>query len=232
MSETGTSWRDRGTDPRAALCNALRLMMVTDREITEPRDLRDVVCAAIDAGVTSVQLREKTLPPRDVLPFARWLREKTSEAGILFLVNDRLDLALEVGADGVHVGPEDLPVADARRLSPPGFVVGYSTSVPAEAVEAVAQGADYIGCGPVFGTSSKDDAGVAIGVDGLRGVVDAVSFPVIGIGGITADAAESVYVSGAAGCAVISALANATEMRAAVAAFLAPWVAAEGGSDG
>lgn len=204
------------------LRNRLQLIAITDRSASG-RHVVDVVRQALAAGATCIQLREKVLPPSEVYPLAKKLRAVTQEHGALLIVNDRLDLALAIGADGVHVGPEDLPVEAVRRVTGPEFVVGYSTSVPSEAREAEGLGVDYVGCGPVFTTSSKVDAGVAIGFEGLRSVADAVTIPVVGIGGIRPEHAYPIYETGAAGCAVIGALAGADNVEKTVRAFLAPW---------
>jgi len=198
------------------LAARLRLIVVTDRVTARPREVGDVVDAALSAGAPAVQLREKALPPRDVLPLARRLRAATQAAEALFFVNDRLDLALAVGADGVHLGPDDLPVEAARRIAPPGFLIGYSADKPATARGAVAAGADYIGCGTVFPTSTKKDAGSVIGRDGLAAVVRAVAAPVVAIGGITPARAPGVFRAGAAGCAVVSAVMSAPDPARAV----------------
>lgn len=193
------------------LAARLRLIVITDRDLARPREVTEVVAAALRAGAPAVQLREKALPPRDTLPLARRLRAETEAVGALFFVNDRLDLALAVRADGVHLGPDDLPVASARRIAPPGFLIGYSADQPDAARTAIADGADYIGCGAVFSTSTKSDAGQAVGLEGLISVVEAVEVPVVAIGGITAARARWVSRAGAAGCAVVSAVMAATD---------------------
>lgn len=205
---------------RSELARRLRLIVITDRALAAPGDVLDVTKEAIRAGAPAVQLREKHLPPRDVAPVARRLRTAAHAAGALFFVNDRLDLALAVGADGVHLGPDDLPVPAARGLAPPGFLIGYSTDEPAAAAEAIAAGADYVGCGAVYATRTKVEAGAAIGLSGLAAVVQAVEAPVVGIGGITADRAAAVLGTGAAGCAVVSAVMGARDPARVVQAFL------------
>ena len=193
------------------LAARLRLIVITDRVIARPREVGDLVDAALSAGAPAVQLREKTLPPRDVLPLAHRLRGATRAAQALFFVNDRLDLALAVGADGVHLGPDDLPVDATRRIAPPGFLIGYSADTPGTARAAIAAGADYIGCGTVFPTSTKSDTGPATGLEGLAAVVGAVAAPVVAIGGITPVRAPEVFRAGAAGCAVVSAVMAAPD---------------------
>ena len=202
------------------LARRLRLIVITDSEMAAPRDVVDVVGAALRAGAPAVQLRDKVLPPRDLLPLAHRLRADTHAAGALFFVNDRLDLALAAGADGVHLGPDDLPVAAARRIAPPGFLIGHSADDPDAARRAVAAGADYIGCGAVFATRTKADAGAAIGVRRFREVARRVDVPVVAIGGVTVHSAPEVIAVGAAGCAVVGAVMGARDPDRAVRGFL------------
>ncbi len=148
------------------------------------------------------------------------LRELTRRHGAMLLVNDRFDIALAAEADGVHLGPDDIPVSAVRSRVPTGFVIGYSTDDPLIARTAQRDGADYIGCGTVFPTASKPDAGRSIGLDRLREVVDAVTIPVVGIGGIEPGNATSVKETGAAGVAVIGAVFGAADPAASVRALL------------
>lgn len=204
----------------AELAHRLRVVVITDRRLAGPGGVAAVTEAALRAGAPAVQLREKHLPPRDVLPLARRLRDLTRTAGALLFINDRIDLALAVGADGVHLGPDDLPLQAARRLAPPGFLIGYSADDPATAGEAVARGADYIGCGTVYATRTKTDAGAAIGVSRLAQVARSVDAPVVGIGGITPERAGEVFAAGAAGCAVVGAVMADPHPDRIVRAFL------------
>lgn len=205
----------------------LRLLVITDEEMARPRSVVEIVSQALAAGATAVQLRDKRRSTGELLPLAEKLRELTRESGALFFINDRLDLALAVKADGVHLGPDDLPVAEARRAVPEPFLIGYSTDDPAEGERAAAEGADYIGVGAVWPTGSKADAGVAIGLEGLRRMVAAVPIPVVAIGGITVDRARTLGGSGIAGVAVIGAVMTAENIETAVQKLLAPtemWV--------
>ena len=204
-------------DPRR-----LRLVVITDAALAAPRDLLDVVERALRAGAPAVQLRDKHLGSGDLLALAKKLRALTAEYEALFFVNDRVDVALLAGADGAHLGPDDLPVSAARRKVPSGFLLGASTDDPDLARALVADGADYIGCGAVWATGSKADAGDVIGLAGLERVVRAVSVPVIGIGGITPERADEVAAVGA-GIAVIGAVMGAPDPGAAVRALLAPF---------
>jgi thiamine-phosphate pyrophosphorylase len=146
---------------------------------------------------------------------ARAIRKLTRRAGRLFIVNDRLDIALASGADGVHLGQEDLPMADARSLSPKGFLIGVTVHDVVEAVEAEKGGADYIGLSPIFCTGSKSDAGAACGIEMIRKVRKAISIPLVAIGGIGPSNAREVLEAGADGLAVISAVVSQEDVAAA-----------------
>jgi thiamine-phosphate pyrophosphorylase len=211
--------------PRAALADALRLVVITDRSLAAPRPVLDVVAAALAAGAPAVQLRDKEASASELLATARDLRELTGRFGALLFVNDRLDVALAAQADGVHLGPDDLPVAAARRSVPRDFLVGFSTDDPEEARRAVAAGADYLGCGAVYPTGSKVDAGAIIGLARLDGVARAVAVPVVAIGGVTPVRASEVAATRAAGVAVIGAVMAAPDPGAAAAGLLAPFLA-------
>ncbi len=207
----------------AELRHALRLVVITDRTLAEPRSVIEVVRLALTAGSCAVQLRNKGDPARELLAVGRDLRELTREAETLFLVNDRLDVALALGADGVHLGPDDLPVAAARRAVPAGFLIGRSADDPEVARRAVVEGADYIGCGTVYPTRTKPDAGSVVGLEGLARVARSVRVPVLGIGGITVERAAEVSASGAAGIAVVGAVMSASDPAASVRALMAPF---------
>lgn len=185
---------------------ALRLMVITHPCPRCGRPLEVVVEEVVAAGAGAVQLRDKEAPPRELLRLARRLRAVTARHGALLIVNDRLDIALAAEADGVHLGPGDVPVAAARRVVPDGFLLGHSTDDPRAARQAEADGADYLGCGTVFPTTTKADAGAVIGVGGLAAVARSVSIPVLAIGGVTADRASQLGGSGAGGVAAISAV--------------------------
>jgi thiamine-phosphate pyrophosphorylase len=195
---------------RPSLQERLRLIVVTDRALASPRAVTDVVEAVLEAGAPAIQLRDKHLPAVDLLSQAESLRVLCDRYGALFFVNDRVDVALAAAADGVHLGPDDLPVASTRRIVPDTFLIGYSTDDPEAARRAENEGADYIGCGTVWTTDSKSDAGTAIGPEGVRAVASAVSIPVVAIGGITASNASMVPVD-AAGAAVISAVTGSPD---------------------
>lgn len=219
--------------PRGAssggLADRLRLIVVTDAAAAAPGTVEDVVAAALRAGAPAIQLRDKNATAAELLRTARALRGPTRAAGALLFVNDRLDVALAAEADGVHLGEDDLPVAVARRVAPPGFLIGRSADDPALARRSADEGADYVGCGTVYPTSTKPDAGAVIGLDGLERVAAAVPVPVVAIGGITsARAAEIAVRTSAAGVAVVGAVMAAPDPEEAVRSLLAPWEARRG----
>ncbi len=163
-----------------------------------------------------MQLREKEMPTRQLVEEAAHTLTVTRRAGVPLLIDDRVDLALAVGADGVHLGQDDLPVAMARRLLGPDRIIGSSAGTEDEAVAAERDGADYLGVGSVFETSSKADAGAPIGLEGLRRIVHAVRIPVVAIGGVAHHNAASAIQAGAAGVAVISAVVGAEDVADAM----------------
>jgi thiamine-phosphate pyrophosphorylase len=193
------------------LLRALRVLVLTDRRLADPRNVVDVVADSLTAGVRGIQLRNKGDSARELLEVGRELRDLTREHEALFFVNDRLDVALALDADGIHLGPEDLPVAAVRRIAPAGFLIGRSADDPDVARQAVADGADYIGCGTVYATGTKPDAGDVIGLEGLRRVVQAVDAPVVAIGGITTERAGELADTRAAGIAVVGAVMAAED---------------------
>lgn len=205
---------------RRGLRDRLRLMVVTDADAAAPRGVVEVVQEALAGGCRAIQLRDKKGSAREVFALAKELRTLTRASDALLFVNDRVDIALAAGADGVHLGPSDLPLACARHWAGPYLLLGYSTDEPGQAVEAVAQGADYIGCGAVFGTTTKDVGGEAIGLERLGEVALAVPVPVLGIGGISEDNVDGVARSSAAGAAVVRSVMAAADPRAAVARLL------------
>ena len=204
----------------ALLIDRLRLIVVTDPACGAGRTVVEVVRAALRGGAPAIQLRMKDAPAGEMAEAARALLAETRTAGALLFVNDRVDVALAVGADGAHVGQDDLPAAAARRIAPPGFLLGVSAETAELALRAQAEGADYVGVGPVYATGSKADAGDAVGAERIAQVAAAVRIPVVGIGGITVANAPPVLRAGAAGAAVISAVMRADDPEAAVRALL------------
>lgn len=207
--------------PARLISPDLRLMVITDRQLAEPRDLLHVVRLCLEAGAPAVQLRDKGATARELYEQAVRLRALTTEYEALLFINDRLDIALAAGADGVHLGPGDLPIEAARRAAPAPFLIGISTDDPGTARRVEAAGADYIGCGAVFGTTTKAEVGgEKIGPEGLAAVAGAVEIPVVAIGGITPENAGELAATGAAGIAVIGALMAAPDPRAAARELL------------
>ena len=196
----------------------LGLYVITCRDPGRGIDHLDVARAALEGGADALQLRDKEAGGRELLRLAGEIRAlvRASGGGCLFLVNDRVDVALACGAHGVHLGQEDMPARAARSLLGKGMVLGVSAGTVEEALRACEEGADYLGVGPVFATPSKPDAGEPIGLDGLRRIREAVELPVVAIGGIDAENAASVMEAGADGIAVISAVSAAEDMREAV----------------
>jgi thiamine-phosphate pyrophosphorylase len=195
------------------------LYVVLDRAAARGRDLADVLDAALTGGCRLVQLRDKEWPSGRLLPVAERLRARCAAGGATFIVNDRVDLAVAVGADGVHLGQEDLPARAARPLLRPGMILGVSTHSVEQARAAQAEGADYIAVGSMFPTRSKAEFEL-VGPDLLRKLRAEIRVPLIGIGGITHDNVGEVIAAGADGVAVISAVCAADDPRAAAARFV------------
>jgi len=191
------------------------LMLVTDRRLCS--DLPWAVAQAVAGGANLVQLREKDLPARELLALAQALRRATAGRALL-LVNDRADVALAAGADGVHLPQEGLPVAVARHLLGQDRLVGRSVHSPDEAAKAEAEGADYVVVGPVYPTRSHPDA-VPAGPALIARVRELVRIPVLAIGGITPGTVSEVMAAGASGVAVISAILGSGEPQASAAAL-------------
>jgi thiamine-phosphate pyrophosphorylase len=205
----------------AELADHLRLLVITDAGLAAPRSVVEVVESALRGGAAAVQLRNKGDSARRLIEVGWELRELTWRADALLFVNDRLDVALGLGADGVHVGPDDIPVAAVCAAAPPGFLVGRSADDPEVARRAVSDGADYLGCGTVYPTSTKPDAGDVIGLAGLRRVVQSVGVPVVAIGGISVERAREVAATGAAGIAVVGAVMSSADPAATARTLLA-----------
>jgi thiamine-phosphate pyrophosphorylase len=191
---------------------------VTQESLSGGRTTLAIVEAAVAGGVDIVQLREKDRSARERYHLGRKLREVTRDADVTFVVNDRIDIAQAVDADGVHLGNEDLPVAVARDQLGDDALVGRSVSFVETARRAQKAGADYLSAGSVYETGSKDDIEDdehEIGPDRVADIVDAVDIPVVGIGGVTADNAAPVVEAGADGVAVITEIARADDPEAA-----------------
>jgi len=200
------------------LADQLRVYLVVGSHDT-PSGLLETLEAALLGGVTAVQLREKSGTDLDIIQTAERVRELCVDHGAAFFLNDRVDLALAAGANGAHLGVDDLPIPAARRMAGPRFVIGFSPNTDTGVRSARLEGADYLGVGPVFGTGSKSDAGPAIGLRLLERRVDIADIPVIGIGGIDDGNAASVVRAGAVGVAVMSAISRSSDPRAAAEAL-------------
>lgn len=187
------------------------LYVITDRQQTKGRSLREVVAAALRGGARAFQLREKDLGPRDLYPLALDLRALTRAYGARLLINDRIDVALAVEADGVHLTTASLPAAAARRLLGPDRLIGVSTHNLPEARAAAQEGADFLVFGPVFFTPSKAPYGAPVGLDLLQAVRTVVTLPILAIGGIKKANLDQVMEAGADGIAVISAVIAADD---------------------
>lgn len=197
----------------------VRLYVILDRTAARGRDLEVILESALAGGCRLFQLREKEWPSGRLLPLAERLRTRCRQAGATFIINDRVDLALVVEADGVHLGQEDLPPAAARPLLRPGMLLGVSTHSEAQARAAQAAGADYVAVGAMFPTSTKPDFEL-VGPELLRKLRGEVRVPLIGIGGITHGNVAEVIRAGADGVAVISAVCGAPDPEAATRRFL------------
>jgi thiamine-phosphate pyrophosphorylase len=199
------------------------LYLITDRrQVPAGRTLLDTVATALAAGVNMVQLREKDLPTSELFALARELRRLTRHYGALLLINDRIDVAQAVEADGVHLGGQSLPVAVARRLLGPKPLLAVSTHHRVEIEAAAASGADFVTFSPIYATPSKTAYGPPQGVEKLRAACTGAPLPVFALGGITAARLSEVLAAGAAGVACIAAVLAARDPAAAVRALLTP----------
>jgi thiamine-phosphate pyrophosphorylase len=196
------------------------LYLVADADCAAGRDLAAVVEAAVEGGVTVVQLRAKSLNKAAVLALASDLARRLAAKGVPLLVNDHPDVAKACGAAGVHLGQDDMPVAFARRLLGPGATIGVSVNRPEEARRAELEGADYVGAGPAYATSTKETPLAVLGPEGLALIKRATVLPVVAIGGISAANAAEMARAGANGVAVVSAILGAPDARRAAADLL------------
>ncbi len=184
----------------------LGVYFITSREFGRAHEA--VAEMALNGGIKTIQFREKNMNSREMLNTAKRLRDLCDGYKATLMINDRVDIALTTGADGVHVGQEDMPPQEVRRIFK--GMVGVSVNNLKEAVEAERY-ADYLGAGPVFSTTTKEDVREVIGVEGLKRIVEAVSIPVVGIGSINIDNAPEVLQTGVAGIAVISTIAASSD---------------------
>lgn len=195
------------------------LYVITDTTLSLGRSHEEVAHLAIEGGADVVQLRDKECSARKLVAAGNRVREVTERTGTLFIVNDRLDVALACGADGVHLGQADLPVAAARVIAPSGFIIGVSAGSPDEARQAVEDGADYLAASPVFFTAQKSDVETCCGLEGIRRIRAASNLPLIAVGGIGMGNVCDVIGAGADGVAVISAVVGQHDITGAARAL-------------
>ena len=188
-------------------CRAEELLLyaVTDRSWLNGQTLYEQVEAALNGGATFIQLREKKLDEAAFLEEARQIKALCAGYGVPFVINDNVEIAASIDADGVHVGQEDMDAGEVRRKLGPDKIIGVSAQTVAQAIKAMEQGADYLGVGAVFPTNSKDDA-VEVDKDTLKAICRAVDIPVVAIGGITTGNVTDLEGTGICGIAVISAI--------------------------
>lgn len=194
------------------------IYLVTDDGCLQGRALIDCVRKALEGGVTLVQYRTKTAASAEMYAEALQLKALCNSFNVPLIINDRLDIAMAVGASGVHLGQDDLPCAAARKLLGEDYIIGVSAHNPAEAKAALQSGADYLGCGAVFGTATKADV-KKLGTDGLAAICKAKGLPVVGIGGVTADNYREVRAAGADGAAIVSGILAQSDISATVRAI-------------
>lgn len=189
------------------------LYLVTDRDILKGRDIFKAVEDSIKGGVTLVQLREKDISSLEFYNLALKMKEITKHYNIPFIINDRLDIALAVDADGLHIGQQDLPLQITRKLLGNNKILGYSVDNIEEAIYGEQNGADYLGAGPIFPTGSKSDAAEPIGVSQLKKIRESVSIPIVGIGGIGLSNINEIKATGIDGISLISAILDSNNIE-------------------
>lgn len=194
------------------------IYLVTDDACLQGRALIDCVREALEGGVTLVQYRAKTASSAEMYNEALQLKALCDSFNVPLIINDRLDIAMAVGAAGVHLGQDDLPCAAARKILGEDYIIGVSAHNPAEARAALLCGADYLGCGAVFGTATKADV-KKLGTDGLAAICREKGLPVVGIGGVTADNYREVRAAGADGAAIVSGILAQPDINATVRAI-------------
>ncbi len=197
------------------------LYIILDPSVNPARPLVEVLNAAAEAGASLFQYRNKTASMKEAYAEALPLRQAAAKAGVLFIINDRCDLAVAVDADGVHLGQGDLPLDLARKFMGPDKLIGISTHNPDQVREAAAGKPDYLGFGPIFKPGSKMDHDPVVGLAGLHAIRSLTSLPIFAIGGIQIEQVNEVIQAGANGIAVISAILKAPHVNHAVSEFLA-----------
>ena len=185
------------------------LYLVTDRGLSRGRTTIQIVEAALCGGVTCVQLREKTCSTREFITQALSIKDHLKRHDVPLIINDRVDIAQAVNADGVHLGQNDMPIETAKAILKDSMIIGISAESLEDAVQAEKDGADYIGVGPIYATSTKTDTAYPLGLEGLREIRKSVKIPLVGIGGLNRENAGEVINNGADGVAVVSAIVAA-----------------------
>ena len=191
------------------------LYLVTDRGLARGRSTIDIVKSAVEGGVTCVQLREKDCSTREFIEQALAIKHFLETRQVPLIINDRLDVALAVAADGVHLGQSDIQLETARKITGPSMLIGISAESVKDAVEAETGGADYLGVSPIYDTPTKDDTAPALGLKGLQEIRNRVKIPLVGIGGLNKSNAAEAIRNGADGIAVVSAIVSADDPAAA-----------------
>ena len=204
---------------RIVLSEALRLYLVTDQSSLRGRTLADVLLAALQGGVSCVQLREKALCTRDFVALALAVKDLLAPFDVPLVINDRMDVALACGAQGVHLGQSDMPVALARQLLPPEVFIGLSVESLGDVARAAGQAVDYLGISPVYATPTKTDTAAPWGLAGVSQVRAMTGLPLVAIGGIHQGNAAQVLQAGADGLAVVSAICSAADPCLAAQSF-------------
>ena len=193
------------------------LYLVTDQGLARGGSTLEIVKAAVSGGVSCVQLREKECPTLEFIEQAMAIKKFLSAEGIPLIINDRLDVAQAINADGVHLGQTDMPLDMARAIVQDSMIFGISAESLEDAVEAEKGGADYLGVSPIYATPTKTDTAPPLGLQGLRQIRAAVNIPLVGIGGLNRDNAAEAIRNGADGIAVVSAIVSAGDPQAAAA---------------
>jgi thiamine-phosphate pyrophosphorylase len=192
-----------------------RLHILTDTQLQEKFSHRELTRLAIAGGADTIQFRQKHGSTKELIETALAMKKLCARAGIAFIVNDRIDVALAADADGVHLGQDDFPIEMARKLMGSNKIIGGSAGNIEEALKCAAEGANYIGFGPVFPTDSKEDAGPATGIEVMKNLSEIISLPIIAIGGVNSKNIAEIISAGAHGVAVISAVCCSEDPAAA-----------------
>jgi thiamine-phosphate pyrophosphorylase len=201
----------------------LRVYVITANQPQLGRTHEDVAVAALEGGARIIQFRDKEIDDEEFTAVARRLQQLTWKHNAFLIINDRVEIAVAMGADGVHVGQQDLAFTEVKRLAHPGMIVGVSATNYSEAAALAKAGVDYLGVGPIFPTPSKADATPPIGLVELARICRELPIPVVAIGGITESNLPAVIETGVAGAAVISAICAAPDMKAATGGLLRAW---------